>query len=678
MPGLNPEQQAAVRHDDGPLLILAGAGTGKTRVVTERMARLLRNGLDPKNLLGVTFTNKAAGEMRQRLRALVGKRCSLKDLVIATFHSLAVRIIRRDARLLGYTPSFSICDYGEQMALVRKAASTVRGAATLKPDDALRDIGSLKNRGLSPDDFSRIMAEDDEHVLHAIYRRYQEGLRRQNCLDFDDLLLQCLVLLRNHESALEYWRDRFHHIMVDEFQDTNQVQFDLVRLLAAPRNNLCVVGDDDQSIYAWRGAMAGNILKFRDSFPGAVEITLEQNYRSTSTILSAANAVIRNNPSRRDKNLWSDQGDGAPIRIVPSNDQFEEAEWVARAIRERIARAQADDRRLGWNDFAIIIRANAQSRPFEDEFMAAKIPYRIVGGQSLFERKEARDVISFLSLLVNPDADNQLLRIINVPPRGIGDKTVDSLNAHAVRTNRHLLPLLASPEDVPDLSGKAVDAAKKFHGQIEGWRRRLRENGVDGLVRHILEETSYQDELASLYKNPLDAASRWNEALEVDDSLANYAAKYPHLTPEEALTEYLAEAMLAGRQDDNRKNDNQDSVLIITAHSAKGLEFPHVFIPGLEEDIFPHKNSIEADTVAEERRLFYVAMTRARRELTLTWNRCRVVRGKEQKRNRSRFLDEIPEEFTDAAATPTRKEEALAMISAIRGKLGNGDAAVVQ
>ncbi len=670
MAGLNPQQQKAVAHRTGPLLILAGAGTGKTRVVTERMASMLREGIAPANMLGVTFTNKAAAEMRERLAKLAGKRFKLDQLILSTFHSLAVRIIRRDAVKLGYTPGFSICDYGEQMAVLRKAAATVRGAVDVPLDEALSRISSLKNKGHTPDDYRRAAVNDDEMVLAALYRRYQEALRRQNCLDFDDLLLQALRLLRECPDALQHWRDRFHYMMVDEFQDTNAVQFEFVRLLASPRNNICVVGDDDQSIYAWRGAMAGNILKFTDHFPGATCITLEQNYRSTATILSAANAVIKNNGGRREKSLWSDLGQGNAIRLVPYNDQFEEADGIVADIVEKARSPLPSGGRRRLGEFAVIIRANAQSRVLEDAFLAARVPYEVIGGQSLFDRKEARDVLSFLSIIANPDADNQLLRIINVPPRGIGEKTVDALSAHAARTHTRLSALLAAPQSVEGLSKQAVEACSRFAAQLASWRARLEQHGFDGLVKAILEEANYQEELAHLYRDPLDSASRWNEALEVGESLASFAQANPAETPADVLADFLTEAMLAGRPADKKK-DNPEAVRIITAHSAKGLEFPFVYLPGLEEDIFPHKNAVEQNGVEEERRLFYVAITRARMELSISYTRARVLRGKEQKREPSRFLAEIPEELLTKADTPTREDEARDWISNVKAMLGN-------
>jgi superfamily I DNA/RNA helicase len=663
---LNPQQRQAVLHRNGPLLILAGAGTGKTRVVTERMAHLIRQGVKPANILGVTFTNKAAGEMRIRLAGLVGRRTNLRDLIIATFHSLAVRIIRRDARLLGYSPGFSICDQGEQTAILRKAAATVRAGATLNLDDARSRISSLKNKGLSPEEFARSAIDDDENVLAAVYRRYQESLRRQNSLDFDDLLLQAHALLREHPEALEHWRARFQQVLVDEFQDTNPVQFSLVRLLAAPLDNLCVVGDDDQSIYAWRGAMAGNILKFHESYPGATTVTLEQNYRSTSTILSAANALIKNNSGRREKNLWSDLGRGRNIRLVAHNDQFEEADGIASAIRQRLA---DEPGRAKPGDFAVIIRANHQSRQVEDALMASRLPYEVIGGQSLFDRKEARDVLSFLAVVANPEADSQLLRIVNVPPRGIGEKTVDILSAHAARSNVRLSRLLAEPELAGLDAGKAAEACRHFAAQIEGWRRRLRENGFAGLVDAILEEGKYAEELRHLYRDPLESAARWNQAVEVGESLAGFAARNPGADPLDVLADFLCEALLAGRGDSGDRKGAGDAVRIITAHSAKGLEFPFVFIPGMEEEVFPHRNAVAEGGVEEERRLFYVAMTRARRELTLSWSRHRVLRGKEQKRERSRFIDEVPVEYMDVDDRPTREEEALDWISGLRARL---------
>ncbi len=669
MKHLNPQQRQAVLHATGPLLILAGAGTGKTRVVTERMAQLLRTGVRPENILGVTFTNKAASEMRSRLSALVRRRVSPDSLVISTFHSLAVRLLRRDADALGYARGFSICDYGEQLSLVRKAAATLRGGASLKPEDALSRISALKNRGVTPDAFRREAVDEDELILHALYRRYQEALKRQNCFDFDDLLLCALELFAARPEALEHWRGRFRHIMVDEFQDTNRVQFSLVRLLAAPRDNLCVVGDDDQSIYAWRGAMAGNILKFRDAYPAAVEVTLEQNYRSTGSILSAANAVIQNNPGRRPKNLWSDLGAGEPVRLVIRNDQLEEAEGIARAVRERMEAGGA-----AFSDFAVILRANAQARVFEDEFMAAKIPYEVIGGQSLFERKEARDVISYLSLIAHPEADTHFLRVANTPPRGIGDKSLDLLQAHAARAGGHIAPLLARPEQIEGLAKAAADACRRFAAQIRGWKERMEREGLAGLVPFILEDVGYREEVTHLYPDPLAAAARWNEALEVGEALEHFAARSAGSDPGPALADFLGEAALSGRQESAGKKGNANAVRIITVHSAKGLEFPFVFLPGLEEELFPHKNAIEADTVEEERRLFYVAMTRARRELTLSHNRTRLTRGKNQPRLPSRFLAEIPDELLDRADAAARQEETRDWLAEVRARLNGEDA----
>lgn len=670
MPQLNPQQLAAVRHTDGPLLILAGAGTGKTRVVTERMARLLREGTPPRALLGVTFTNKAAGEMRSRLAALTHG-MDLRELILSTFHSLAVRIIRRNAADAGLTPSFSICDTGEQLSIIRKAASTVRAHGTVKPEDLLSLISRLKNKGITADDFRRQAVDDDELYSHAIYRRYQEALRLQNCLDFDDLLLESLRIMQRNPEAAGYWRDRFAYIMVDEFQDTNAVQFELVRELAAPRNNVCVVGDDDQSIYSWRGAMAGNILRFSEYYPNAKIITLEQNYRSTSVILSAANAVISNNQFRRPKKLWSALGQGAPVRLTEYQDQLEEAEAIARDIARRV-RDQARERgtREDWTDHAVIIRANSQAKPLEDAFTATRIPFEVIGGQSVFDRKEMRDILSFLAIIANPGADNQLLRIINVPARGISEKTVQLLAAHATRTHARLSAVLAAPERVEGLPPKAAAACSAFAAQIAGWRKQVEQGRLDTLVQTILDDVEYGKELAHLYHDPLQMDARRREAEAVGDSLAAFWRGNPDLQPAVLLAEFVNEALLGGRgREDAKKSTNK--VRIITVHSAKGMEFPIVYLPGLEDGMFPHKNSLEQDGESEERRLFYVALTRARQELHLSRSRGHVARGKTQPCEPGRFLAEIPAELVQTAVSTMRAdqmEESFSKIQAILSK----------
>lgn len=670
MAHLNPQQMQAATHISGPLLVLAGAGTGKTRVITERIAFLLKKGVNPKNILGVTFTNKAANEMRERVAKMLGKRIRMGDLALCTFHSLAVRILRRDAEALGYTRRFSICDHGEQLALVRKASATVRGGAQLKPDEALNRISSLKNKGVTPEQFRREAVDENELVLHAMYRRYQDSLRRLNCFDFDDLLFKALALFSIEPPALTYWRERFRYIMVDEFQDANAVQFSLVRKLSLPLDNLCVVGDDDQSIYSWRGAVSGNILTFNQTYPSASVVTLEQNYRSTTTILSAANAVIHNNPFRREKTLWSDLGQGQPIRVLCHNDQFEEASAIAESIRSRREESAG---RSSWRDFAVIIRANGQSRPLEDEFLASRIPYEVIGGQSVFDRKEARDALSYLAVISNPESDNELLRIINVPPRGIGDKTVDALTAHSIRHGEYLSALLSEPGRVEGLGKQAVAACRSFSAQIARWRERLLQGNFEELVRDVLEDADYQSELSSLYPDPLEAASRWNAAIEIGESLATYSKNNPCEDMSETVGDFLCEAMLLGRADGDGRKKDVDAVKIITAHSAKGLEFPFVFIPGLEEEIFPHKNAIEGDTVEEERRLFYVAMTRARLELTLLWNRQRILRGREVKRQPSRFLGELPAELTESSSAPTQQEKNLEWVAQMRNRMKKSD-----
>lgn len=672
MANLNPQQADAVRHRTGPMLILAGAGTGKTSVVTERIAGMIRDGIQPKNILGVTFTNKAAAEMRSRLARMIGSRVA-GGVTLSTFHSLCVRIIRRDAGLLGYSPGFSICDQGEQIALARKAAATVHCPDLPGLDAVVQRIGFMKNRGISSERCQREAVEDAENAVAAIYRRYQQALRRQNSLDFDDLLLRALELFDAHPDALEYWRDRFRYVMVDEFQDTNKIQFELVRRLASPRDNLAVVGDDDQSIYSWRGAVAGNILKFHEVYPAAKLVTLEQNYRSTTAILSTANGLIQNNPGRREKNLWSRVGAGKPVLLKVHNDQFDEASAVASAICAK--RDGAEGQRFHYADFAVIVRSNAQTKVFEDEFMASHIPFEVIGGQSVYDHKESRDVLSFLAVTANPDADNQVLRIINVPPRGIGGKTVDLLSEQARKRGVSLFRQLSEAEGMDGLQKAQKEACGRFVGLVEGWRKRLLADGVNGLTQAILEEAGYQEELQELYENPLEAASRWNQAVAVGDGLAAHAERNADEhggDPQQALAAFLQDAMLAAKADGDERRAGRDEVKIITGHSAKGLEYPYVFIPSLEEDLFPHKRAVEEGNVEEERRLLYVAMTRARLELTLSYCRSRESRGKSREVKPSRFLDELPPELLQRDESPTRAEETAEWLAGLRERLKKG------
>ncbi|MDR3211027.1 MAG: UvrD-helicase domain-containing protein [Planctomycetota bacterium] len=658
---LNPQQLEAVRHQAGPLMVIAGAGTGKTRVVTERIAALLGKGVRPENILGVTFTNKAAAEMRDRLKRLAGGEASLQQLTLSTFHSLCLRILRRDGEKLGFARDFAITDQGEQLSLVRKAVATVPVPDLPRPPQILSRISLWKNQGLSHRDCTRQAMEAVDMGVAAVYRRYQEQLDRQNALDFDDLILKTLELFQKEETVVNYWRGIFHYLMVDEFQDSNRQQFELVRLLAHPRENLAVVGDDDQSIYSWRGANSANLSQFMETYPQARLITLEQNYRSARGILKVANALINHNPGRREKNLWSDLGVGY-VRLCLHNDQFSQAEAVVKAIRQEFS---ATGR---FSDFAIIIRASSQSRPFEDELMAGRIPFEVIGGQRFYDRKEARDILSYLAVLAGPSSDNQLLRIINAPPRGIGEQSVDSLRQAGQKQRLSLSHLLAHPE-AAQLAPPAAASCRQLAATLEKLRRQMRENGLAGLVAAILEDTGYIEEVRHLYKNPLEVASRWAEAREVGDSLVSFAERQPgggKPDSAEMIREFIRETTLLGKADSGQAR--RDQVKIITVHSAKGLEYPFVFIPDLEEGIFPHKNSIEDNSLEEERRLLYVAMTRARRGLTLSHCRQRDNRGKLAPSLPSRFLAEIPEDGLERLVAPLPVEEVKMWIAKRRAE----------
>jgi superfamily I DNA/RNA helicase len=656
---LNPEQRRAVTTVRGPLLVLAGAGTGKTRVVTSRIAHLLRTGVPPEAIVAVTFTNKAAGEMRDRLTALVGRRTDLSALVVSTFHSLCVRILREGGEAVGVPPDFTIADQGEQAGVVRKAARHVRAAVGLKPEECLRRISRLKCAGVTPAAAALRATEEAEQTLASVYRRYEEALRGMHAVDFDDLLLRATALLEGDAPAAQAWRERVGHLLVDEFQDTNAVQYRLAQALAAPQDNLCVVGDDDQSIYGWRGAVAAHILDFHKRYPAATVVRLEENYRSTTTILDAANGLIRNNESRREKALWSRLGEGRRIRVLAAEDQNDEAERIAAEIR-RLVKGEGTKAA----DIAVILRTNAQTRPFEEELRAEGIPCVVVGGRAFFDRKEVRDVLSYLGAVANPRNDAALLRIVNTPARGLGDRSVEALAARARATGRPLQAFLSGAGEVPGLTAKARAAAEDLGRRLRAWRKAAHAGETTGLVGRIIEETRYAEEIAHLYDNPLEQASRLNQALEVDESLRRYLAR----DPRGGLAGFVREAALLGKDEESR-SAAADAVRLITVHSAKGLEFPVVYVAGLEEGLLPHRNAEEEGTIEEERRLLYVALTRARRRLTLSYCRERVTRGKGAARSPSRFLAEIPPACLERLDEASTEEEARDAIRAIRDRL---------
>jgi len=638
--GLNPQQREAVLHTEGPLLLLAGAGSGKTGVITHRIAHLVGSkGVDPAALLAVTFTNKAAKEMRERVAGLVG-RTQAAGIAVATFHALCARILRSDIELLGYKRNFSIYGAADQHHLVRELMAASHADHGLKAENILWKISDAKNRLVTPDRFGPFMTGDVIGAMACqVYPEYQKSLKSFNAVDFDDLLMLTVRLFDEHPEVLERYQERFRYIMVDEYQDTNAAQFELVRRLAGRWQNLCVVGDDDQSIYGWRGAEAGNILDFERHFPGARVIRLEQNYRSTGNILAAANAVIQHNAKRKAKKLWTAGEAGDPLSVVTCL----EAEDEARAVVERIHH-NLRQYRLAYRDHAILLRTNAQTLVFEQELRLAQIPYVLIGGQQFFDRKEVRDAVAYLRFLVNPYDEVNLLRILNYPRRGIGRTSADLLIRASVATQRPLWQVLREARTVEGIAGKALEAIDAFVALVDAYRGRFRAGSeLAATTRSLFDAIGLAEELRRAPESREQSERRVENLEEVVNAVSRYAGREPKPT----LTGFLETVSLLDRDepggDSKEKKLAQDAVILMSLHSSKGLEFPQVFLPGCEEGLLPHKKSVsEHLDVDEERRLFYVGITRARTRLTLLHAKERKKYGKMEARERSRFLDEIP------------------------------------
>lgn len=696
---LNPEQRVAALATDGPVLILAGAGSGKTRTLVLRIAHLLRGaGVEARRILAVTFTNRAAAEMRERVAAVVG--AEARGVTLCTFHSLGARVLREHGERIGLPQRFSIYGPGEQTAIVRRIlAEEVRVVATAGEDDydpkrVIARISAWKNSLVAPPAAAREVAEgrirgnrdDDYAVLAAdVYPRYEEALRAAGACDFDDLLLLPVELLRTDADVREaLWR-RWHYLLVDEYQDTNGAQLELARLLAGPRKNLCVVGDDDQSIYAWRGADLRNILDFERSFPNAKTVTLEENYRSTQRILEAANAVIANNVGRRPKRLRTGNGPGPKLDLwefagsAAGAAELQEAEMVAREIGVRRWHEQ-----LRWSDFAVLYRTNLQARPLEEALRAANIPYRVVGGTSYFDRKEVVDAAAYLTLLVNPRDDVALRRIINYPTRGIG-RTTQLRLVEAARARRDSLWNTLRRGDADGLSAAQAEAVRRFVELLESARDELvkleaavatgggGERPLEAWVHSLTARIGLEDALRSEHKVGRAAENRLDNLRDFVSSVGSYEARAwasQPLPDEEAewsppsLAGFLERMALLDAMDDRAARDEPepDQVTLLTLHSAKGLEFSHVFLVGLEEEILPHARSVNSvgseegtpDPLAEERRLFYVGITRARHRLTLSGCATRRRGGDEVPRQPSRFLAEIPPELLEVRSAAAR------------------------
>ncbi len=650
---LNPRQKEAVLYTNGPLLILAGAGTGKTRVITTRIAHLLSNGIPSDAVLAVTFTNKAAKEMRERVMSMLCGKGS-RTPIISTFHSLCLNILRREIENLGYRKDFTIYDVSDQHSLLRNILSEINlEDKSFKPENIMERISMAKNQ-IAPSRGKKSAAPNDlEIISDAVYPKYRKAMKTLNAVDFDDLLLLTLQLFREHSAILDKYREKFRYIMIDEYQDTNRVQYDLVRLLAGERKNLCVVGDDDQSIYGWRGADLGNILDFEKDFPGTMIVRLEQNYRSYSYILQAANGIIKNNKKRMEKALWTQRGEGPKVNCFKASDTEDEAKWVA----DRIELLKFE-KKASYDDIAIIYRTNLFSKPFEEALRGKRIPYTVVGGTSYFEHREIKDLAAYLKICANQSDDLSLLRIANVPKRGLGSSTLGRLVSFSRDKSIHLLEAFERVGEIPDLGGRIKSAASDLAGLIAKYKKRFKANReMSKVFRSLIEEIDYRDYLHELHKNP-QASQRRIEAYEdFISSLARYESQEaaPSL---HGFLEALALMDLMNEKDEKKSF----GVTLISLHSSKGLEFPVVFIVGVEEDILPHKKS--AGDIEEERRLFYVGITRAMKELYITFTACRSKYGKNVPSNPSRFLKEIPEEVIQPVARFEKEEPEQAEKSA--------------
>ena len=588
---LNPKQKEAVLHTDGPLLILAGAGSGKTRVLTHRIAYLIDEcGVNPWNIMAITFTNKAAGEMRERVDDLVG--FGAESIWVSTFHSSCVRILRRHIESLGYTTSFSIYDSDDQKTLMRQVFKAMNvDTKQFKERSVLAAISSAKDKLITPEEFLLNAGADfREKKTGEIYKEYQKQLRKNNALDFDDLIVKTVELFQNNPQVLDYYQERFKYIMVDEYQDTNMAQFKLVSLLASKYRNLCVVGDDDQSIYRFRGADIQNILSFEHTFPGTKVIKLEQNYRSTQNILDAANGVIRHNFGRKDKTLWTANGEGDKILFKQFDTARDEADFVARQIR---------DSSYSYQDQAVLYRTNAQSRLIEERCIFYNIPYRLVGGVNFYQRKEITDVLAYLKTIANGVDDLSVIRIINVPKRGIGATTIGRVTAFASEHGMSFYDTLKEAKQIPGI-GKAAEKISRFIAQMEAFRAMAHseEYSIKDLIDHILEDTGYEEELQE--EGEIEAQTR----LENIEELINKAAAYEEDSEHPTLDEFLEQVALVA--DIDNVDDSEDRVTLMTLHSAKGLEFPKVYLVGMEDGLFPRKISImsvDKNEKEDERRL---------------------------------------------------------------------------
>lgn len=630
---LNEQQREAVFCTEGPLLLLAGAGSGKTRVLTHRIAYLIEQGVNPYHIMAITFTNKAAREMRERVDNLVGY--GAEHIWVSTFHSTCVRILRRHIDKLGYGNSFTIYDADDQKSLIKDICKRFKVDTKLMPERRIMNaISSAKDEFITPSEYEmKYQFDFKKKKIAEIYKEYQKQLKSNNALDFDDLLFKTVELFQFHPEILDYYQERFRYIMVDEYQDTNTIQFQLISMLARKYRNLCVVGDDDQSIYKFRGANVKNILNFENVFPDAVTIKLEQNYRSTKNILNAANEVIANNEGRKEKKLWTENEEGDLIEFHQYGTEYEEAGQIVNKIEE------LSNDGYEFKNMAVLYRTNAQSRVFEERFMLKNIPYRIVGGTNFYQRKEIKDMICYLKAVDNGMDDLAAKRIINVPRRGIGAASIDKIQTYAMEHNMGFLDACFSAADITTL-GNAKKKIQTFADLISDFRRKQQESSLEELFHYIIEQTGYVEGLKA--EGTEEAEGR----IENINELLNKIVTYEKEAEESDLSGLLEEIALVADIDNLEESDNR--VVLMTLHSAKGLEFPYVFICGMEDGIFPGYMTImseDEEEMEEERRLCYVGITRAKDKLFLSAAQRRMMQGRTQFNKVSRFVDEIPKEL---------------------------------
>ncbi|ATB27416.1 ATP-dependent helicase [Melittangium boletus] len=639
---LNPPQREAVVTTEGPLLVLAGAGSGKTRVITHRIVHLLDkrpNGLLARNILAVTFTNKAASEMKERLVHMAGPRA--QNVLVCTFHAFGAEMLREDIYRLGWPKKFSIADQGDQAAIIKRAMRERRiDDREFDPRKVLGLISKAKNAGKTPEPLGEGLGDDYDLIAHMVYEAYQLSLKAQGSVDFDDLLILPSRLLREHEDLRRKYTSRFRYILVDEFQDTNQAQLDLLKLLASGETrNVCAVGDDDQCIYSWRGAEVRNILSYDKYFPGGKEVRLEQNYRSTQVVLDAANAVIAQNPERKAKQMWSERKGGQRIQVVSAPTEEDEARYVAQEISRLVAGGIPPD------EIAVLYRVNGQAHPVEEALREKNLRYEVLSGSEFFDRREVKDVVAYFKLIANPRDETSLLRIINVPARGIGDVTMERLVAHARRDSVSLWGAMERSESYEDLPAGAATKVREFQRLVERYRESYEHGHLAQVTRQLLEEIGYKDDAKSLTSSQASAERKLASIDFVINSLETFEKREG---PKASLLTYLNRLSLDTRQEEEEAPGGNKAITLMTIHASKGLEFRVVFFIGMEEELMPHKGMQgEAQNLEEERRLCYVGITRAKEALYLTRSAMRVKRGKEVPRTPSRFLDDIPPELVE-------------------------------